>query len=58
MQTCSGADGSRETVYMIVRVFGLGAGFVGFRLLVDPESMRRHGELVFRAPESWSVVVL
>ncbi|ERS97467.1 hypothetical protein HMPREF1624_05635 [Sporothrix schenckii ATCC 58251] len=62
MQNCSpdGLDGHHalENVYMIIRVFGLGAGFVGFQLLVDPESMRRRGELAFTAPESWTVVVL
>lgn len=66
MQTCS-ADGPDNrgddydplrNVYMIIRVFGLGAGFVGCQLLMDPESMRRRGELAFTAPESWTVVVL
>ncbi|CAK7230302.1 hypothetical protein SEUCBS140593_007541 [Sporothrix eucalyptigena] len=66
MQNCSVDSpnyGSAEhdplrNVYVIVRVFGLGANFVGFQLLVDPERMRRRGELVFKAPESWSVVIL
>jgi hypothetical protein len=62
MQNCSpdGPDDydALKDVYMIIRVFGLGAGFVGFQLLVDPESMRRRGELVFTAPESWTVVVV
>ncbi|CAK7200393.1 hypothetical protein SEUCBS139899_003088 [Sporothrix eucalyptigena] len=66
MQNCS-AGGPNDhdpdhdplaNIYMIIRVFGLGAGFVGFQLLVDPESMRRRGELAFTAPESWTVVVL
>ena len=48
----------KENIYMIVRVFGLGSDFVGYKVLVDPESMRRRGELAFTAPESWSVVVL
>ncbi|CAK7234961.1 hypothetical protein SEUCBS140593_009123 [Sporothrix eucalyptigena] len=62
MQNCSlegpNDNHALENVYMIIRVFGLGAGFVGFQLLVDPESMRRRGELAFTAPESWTVVVL
>ncbi|KAL1907747.1 hypothetical protein Sste5344_006374 [Sporothrix stenoceras] len=49
--------GSHENVYMIVRVFGLGSGFVGYKILVDPEKMRRRGELAFTTPEKWSVVV-
>ncbi|EPE09773.1 ino80 chromatin remodeling complex protein [Ophiostoma piceae UAMH 11346] len=58
MQDCSAGNGSHNNVYMIVRVFGLGAGFVGFKLLVDPDSMRRHHELEFTSPDPWSVVVL
>lgn len=52
------AGASYDNVYMIFRVFGLGAGFVGVKLLVDPDRMRRHGELVFATPQTWSVSIV
>lgn len=51
------AGSSYDTVYMIFRVFGLGAGFVGVKLLLDPERMRRNGQLNFTMPQTWSVSI-
>ena len=42
-------------VYIILRVFNLGQGRIGMRLYVDPETMRRNGELQFAA-EQYTVI--
>ncbi|KAK0705957.1 hypothetical protein B0T26DRAFT_679718 [Lasiosphaeria miniovina] len=48
-------DRQTDALYVVFRVFNLGADAVGLRVLVDPESMRQRGELAFAA-ELWSVV--
>lgn len=52
-----GPNGQSSSVYIIIRVFGLRDGFVGFQIFVDPESKRQRGELDFTA-ESWRVAVV
>ena len=58
MQDCSQSDPGQEDnvgrVYVIMRVFNLGKDSASVRVLVDPEGMRRRGELNFEA-ESWRV---
>ncbi|KAH7127402.1 hypothetical protein EDB81DRAFT_662832 [Dactylonectria macrodidyma] len=46
--------GSRETVYVILRVFNLDKGRIGLRVYVDPAEKAANGELVFTGG-SWSV---
>ena len=55
MNENTNGNGNRQTVYVIFRAFNLGAGNVGLKILMDPESMRTRDELVFTA-ETWSVV--
>lgn len=40
--------GTRE-VYLIARIFSLGDSGIGFKLYVDPETLRKSGELQFKA---------
>lgn len=44
-----------NSIYVVFRVFDVGMGTPGLRIYVDPEAMRRTGDLVFTT-ESWSVV--
>jgi hypothetical protein len=48
-------NGRTEDIYVIFRVFNLGNDSIGFKVLVDPESIRQRGELEFTAV-TWSVV--
>ncbi|EXJ63403.1 uncharacterized protein A1O5_11452 [Cladophialophora psammophila CBS 110553] len=43
-----------EAIYVIFRVFHVGRDVPGVRIYIDPEAMRRKGDLVFTA-ENWSV---
>lgn len=58
MQDKSNTAGGRRTenLYVIFRVFNLGSDSVGLKVLVDPESMRQRGELVFTT-ETWAVTI-
>ena len=56
MQQYSLAKGSKDHVYMILRLFRLGAMDMGLKIYIDPESLRRDGALVF-TPESYKVEV-
>jgi len=58
MQDKSNRNGqvrTTESLYIIFRIFRLGSDDVGIRVLVDPESMRRRGELTFTTA-TWTVV--
>lgn len=46
---------SRETVYLICRVFNLNSDRIGLRVYMDPAEMESRGDLVFTAG-AWSVV--
>lgn len=46
---------SANAIYVVFRVFNVGMGTPGVRIYVDPEEMRRRGDLAFTA-ETWSVV--
>jgi hypothetical protein len=48
-------DINTQRIYVIIRVFNLGKDNMGMRIYVDPEAMRRTGQLEFTA-ESWSVI--
>lgn len=45
----------KSEVYMVLRVFGLNDRRMGMRAYLDPESLRRDGQLVFTG-RTWSVV--
>ena len=45
---------SATEVYIIMRVFNLGRDDINVDFFVDPETLRREGELKFEA-ESWTV---
>lgn len=53
-QAPTGQEQQLDQVYVIFRVYNIGLDSVGVRVLIDPESMRRRGELSFTA-ENWSV---
>lgn len=42
-------------IYVILRVYNLTSDNIGMRILVDPATMKRNGELVFTA-ESYTVL--
>lgn len=46
---------SRETVYIVLRVFNINSDRVGLRVYVDPAAMEDVGGLLFTAG-AWSVV--
>lgn len=46
---------SRETVYMIFRVYNLNSDKIGLRVYPDPAELEQTGELLF-TPGAWSVV--
>ncbi|KAG9256351.1 uncharacterized protein F5Z01DRAFT_618953 [Emericellopsis atlantica] len=58
MQDCSqsgpGQESNLDRIYVLLRVFDLGMNSASVRVLVDPEGMRRRGELHFEA-ESWKI---
>jgi hypothetical protein len=45
----------KSEVYMVLRVFGLNARRMGMRAYLDPEDLRRKGQLVFTG-RTWSVL--
>ncbi|SCV57582.1 unnamed protein product [Fusarium fujikuroi] len=47
-------DTQRRKVYILFRVHGLESGQVGLRVFIDPEALRKSGDLVFEA-QSWTV---
>ena len=40
---------AKDEVYLVARVFKLGDSTIGFKLYIDSTSLRREGELVFKA---------
>lgn len=51
----SGGDNQHE-VYVIFRVFNLGAESTGLAIYVDPQEQRRTGKLEFTTTEKYTVV--
>ena len=49
------ASAPPERLYLICRVYNLGRGSIGMRVLVNPKQLRRDGTLDF-AVDTWSVV--
>ncbi len=43
-----------QSIYMIVRVFNMTSHSIGARIYVDPDAMRRAGQLTFSA-DKWTV---
>ncbi|KAI1118839.1 hypothetical protein F5Y14DRAFT_397902 [Nemania sp. NC0429] len=51
----NGSESTGNTIYVIFRVYWLGQEDIGLAIYLDPESLRRSGQLKFQS-ELWSVV--
>lgn len=54
MRAIHSEEEERSRVYLVLRVFGVESQRIGMQVYLDPESLRRNGQLVFTGA-TWSV---